>query len=136
MSKNTELKKVRENLDAWLQAFNAKDLDKLFSLYDPESMYANAGAPLMKGVAQIKPWYQEAFKAVKGTLLHIEEGAFQEGNMALLIGRYYFKPEDNTGNEEGPTGRVALAYRKSEDGRWLLLFDMDNVPPDVKPEDF
>ena len=135
MSESKEQGKVRENLDTWMKAFNAKDLDTLFSLYDPESVYANAEALVMRGVAQIKTWCQEAFKQMQGTLLHVEEVAFQEGNMAQLIGRYYSKPPEGV-NEEGPTGRVALVYRKSQDGRWLLLFDMDNVPPDVRPEDF
>lgn len=136
MSENTELNKVRENLKKWLNAFNNKDINALFSLYDPESVYANAGAPLMKGINQIKPWYEGTFTQVNGTLLYKEEVAFQEGNMALLVGSYYFKPPEDSNEQEGPTGRVALAYRKAADGRWLLLFDMDNVPPDVKPEDF
>lgn len=137
MSDTKELNKVRENLDTWMKAFNAKDLDTLFSLYDPESIYANAGAPLMRGVEQIRPWYSEAFSVMEGTLLHEEEAAFQEGNMAFLLGRYYFKPPAGSSNEqEGMTGRVALIYRKSTDGRWLLLFDMDNMPPDITPADF
>jgi len=31
---------------------------------------------------------------------------------------------------------VALVYRRAPDDRWLLLFDMDNTPPDVGPGDF
>ena len=46
----------------------------------------------MKGVGQIKPWYQEAFKAVNGTLLYEEEAAFQAKDIALLVGRCYFNP--------------------------------------------
>lgn len=135
MLDKNELSKVRENLHTWLKAFNNKDAETLFSLYDPESIYANAGAPLMKGINQIRPWYEGAFAQIEGTLLHQEEAAFIEGTMAILIGKYYFKPPEGA-QEEGATGRVALVYRKSTDGRWGLLFDMDNMPPDIKPEDF
>ena len=135
--KNLELTKVRENLEQWLAAFNAKDIGALLSLYDPESVYANAGSPLMTGVDQIKPWYENVFPVLSGQLLYKEETAFIEGNMAMLIGKYYFQPPaDSPEDAEGATGRVVLVYRKSIDGRWLLLFDMDNTPPDILPSDF
>lgn len=133
-----ELGKVRQNLNAWLAAFNAKDADALFALYDPESIYANAAAPLMRGVEQIKPWYEHAFQAIAGTLHHKEEAVFVEGNMALLLGAYYFEPPQGA---EAPkdahlTGRVLLAYRRNDAGEWKLLFDIDNTPPDVTPATF
>ncbi|MFT4581509.1 MAG: ketosteroid isomerase-like protein [Gammaproteobacteria bacterium] len=95
----------RENLDAWLSAFNTKNIESLCSLYDPQSLYANAAAPLAHGIEQIKPWYSNAFAMVNGTLLFKEEALFQESTMALLVGKYYFKAP--AGNDEscGDTGR-------------------------------
>ena len=136
MNSNAEIDKVRNNLKSWMRAFNAKDLDALFALYDPESLYANAGAPLMQGVTAIKPWYAQAFAAVQGTLLFKEEYGTQSGDLALLVGKYYFQPPAGEDSPENTTGRVALVYRRALDGRWLLLFDMDNTPPDTKPADF
>lgn len=130
-----ETKSAHENLKTWLAAFNAKDINKLISLYDSDSIYAGASAALSKGIEEIEQRYKKAFSTVKGTLLFKEEAFFEENNMALLVGKYYFQPQvvsENAGN----TGRVALVYRRSPEGRWLLLFDMDNQPPDVKPEDF
>ncbi|MEM9596297.1 MAG: nuclear transport factor 2 family protein [Acidobacteriota bacterium] len=133
-----EIEHVRKNLETWLAAFNARDIDTLFSLYDPESVYANAGAPMMRGVEAIKPWYEEAFKNIEGTLLHKEEVAFIEGSMALLVGAYYFAPPDGVTPPSDAllTGRVALVYRRNDAGEWKLLFDMDNTPPDITPESF
>lgn len=133
-----ELGKVRQNLNTWLAAFNAKDADALFALYDPESIYANAAAPLMRGVDQIKPWYEQAFQAIEGTLHHKEEATFIEGNMALLLGAYYFAPPEIAEAPEGAhlTGRVLLAYRRNDAGEWKLLLDIDNTPPDVTPATF
>ena len=128
---------VRETLKSWLIAFNAKDTPSLFSLYDPEAVYANDNAPLMRGIEQIGPWFEHVFKTVTSTLVFKEEVLFQEGDMALLVGKFYFKPQnESTNNESGETGRVALVYRRTEDDRWLLLYDMDNRPPDVVPQDF
>ncbi|MEM8751296.1 MAG: nuclear transport factor 2 family protein [Pseudomonadota bacterium] len=52
--------------------FNAKDIDALIAVYDPEIVYANAVAPLLKGVDQIKSWFERVFPHIKGTLLYRE----------------------------------------------------------------
>lgn len=133
-----EIAKVRKNLDTWLTAFNAKDIDTLFILYDPESVYANAGAPLMRGVDEIRPWYEQALSQMVGTLLYKEEAAIQDGNLAMLLGAYYFEPPAGVTPPADAhlTGRVSLIYRRNDKGEWKLLFDMDNTPPDVSPESF
>ena len=41
-----ELDRARAALDAGLAALNAKDIDALVAVYDPEIAYANAVAPL------------------------------------------------------------------------------------------
>lgn len=133
--KKREIHKVRKSLERWLTAFNAKDSDALFALYDPESIYANAAAPLMRGIEEIRPWYEQAFKVIEGTLHYKEEAAFIESGMAVLLGAYYFAPPDGVTPPEDAqlTGRVLLAYRRNDAGEWKLLFDIDNTPPDVTP---
>lgn len=128
---------VRDNIAGWLAAFNAKDLEALKSFYDPESYYANAAAPMYHGIDAIMTWYEQAFAMVEGTLHFKEEFLIEESNMALLVGKYYFAPPSGDAAEtENASGRVALVYRRAHDNRWLLLFDMDNTPPDVSPGDF
>lgn len=138
MDTTEELTKVRQNLAGWVSAFNDKNADALFDFYDPESIYANATAPLMRGIAEIRPWYEKAFKMISGDLLYREEDHFIAGDIAALIGAYYFKPHAGITLPEGliPTGRVVLIYRRNDQGDWKLLFDMDNSPPDVTPELF
>ncbi len=133
-----EIAKVRNNLSDWLAAFNEKSLDKLFSLYAADSMYANAGAPLLRGIEEIKPWYEEAFKQVEGTLRYKEEAAVQQGSLAMLLGIYYFEPPTGVVPpvDAELTGRVSLIYRREQQGDWKLIFDMDNTPPDVSPASF
>lgn len=41
----TEIDRVRENLNTWMNAFNKRDIEILFTLYDSESLHANAGVP-------------------------------------------------------------------------------------------
>ena len=128
---------VRQALKSWLQAFNNKDYEAFSALYDPEVLYSNNSAPLKRGATEVVSSFKPAFSSEIGTLQFLEEAVFQDGNLALIVGKFYFRPSDDTDPDEtGATGRVALVYRRSLDGRWLLLYDMDNKPPDSKPEDF
>lgn len=131
----TELDRARATLEAWLAALNAKDIDALIAVYDPEIVYANAVAPLLQGVDQIQSWFEKILPHIKGTIQYKEETAFLEGTMALLSGVYYFEPPAGVtpANDENLTGRVLVALRRNSAGEWKFLFDMDNTPPDVSP---
>ena len=130
-----EMDAARATLTKWLAAFNGKDLDMLFSLYTQDSVYANAKAPLKMGLEAVKPWYAGSIPNLKGRLLHKEEAAWQSGDLAGILGAYYFDPPKNEAAEgkEGSTGRVFLLFRKEADGAWRMAFDMDNTPEDVMP---
>jgi hypothetical protein len=69
MAANNEIDKVRENLTTWLECFISKNIDKLFTLYDSESVYANSDAPLMRGVDQIRPWYEQMIPQMQGIII-------------------------------------------------------------------
>ena len=86
------------------------------------------------GLVNVKPWYSGSIPNLKGRLLHKEEAAWQSGNLAGILGCYYFEPpaEEAASGKEGSTGRVFLLFRK-EEGEWRMAFDMDNTPEDVQP---
>lgn len=98
-------------------------------------IYANDGAPLMRGPAQIHPWYERAFEMIDGRALFREEAIVIDGSSALVVGTFYFEP-GNPAASTGEAGRVAMVWRRSAQGQWLLSFDMDNRPPDAIPDDF
>ncbi|MEJ6393116.1 nuclear transport factor 2 family protein [Gymnodinialimonas sp. 2305UL16-5] len=132
-----EMNAARATLKAWLEAFNGKDLDGLFDLYTEDSVYANAKAPLKLGLEQVKPWYAGSIPNLKGRLLHKEEAAWQSGNLAGILGCYYFEPpaDEAATGKEGSTGRIFLLFRKEGDA-WRMAFDMDNAPEDVSTDWF
>ena len=129
----TEIAMVRHILRGWLLAFNAKDIDTLFSYYDANSIYANATAPLLRGIDEVRAWYSGTIPNVTGTLRHKEEAAWHSGNLAAILGAYYFEPDTGVGTV---TGRVFLLFLRQADGSWKLAFDMDNTPIDVLPQMF
>jgi len=135
MTTLTDQAAVRNALGAWLQAFEARDLDALIDLYAEDSLYANAASPLMRGSAEIKPWFAGAFEAVDGRMEVLEEACSVHGDTALLIGKYFLRPNSRP-PQAGDAGRVALVFKRHADGTWKILFDMDNTPPDATPAAF
>lgn len=131
----TNISLARANLTTWLAAFNAKNVDALMALYDPESSYAGASGPYLTSLEAIRARYAAGFEAISATLLFQEETAVAGSDMALIVGKFYFAPLASS-QGTGSTGRVALVYRKQSDGAWKLLFDMDNAGIDVSPQDF
>lgn len=137
MQPSSSAREVRETMDRWLAAFNAKDADTLFSIYDPETVYANAGAPLMQGVASVKPWYDRVLEDRSLRVYFKEETLFESDGLALIAGKFLFKNLEEDGSySPGSAGRVAVLFRRAEDGQWKLAYDMDNRPPDASPSDF
>ncbi|MEM7249107.1 MAG: nuclear transport factor 2 family protein [Acidobacteriota bacterium] len=129
---NTIASEVRSALKAWLAAYNARDLDALMSLYDPGIIYANAHSPLIRGLDEVRPWFEKALAASgQRELLFKEETLIAGEELTLIAGKFCFRQPDGSGS----AGRVTLLYRRSE-GRWLLAYDTDNTPPDCVSSDF
>lgn len=127
---------IREALASWLSAFNARNLEALMALYDPDAVYANDTAPLMRGINEIRPWFEDTFSSMQAKAHFKEEALFQGPELALIIGKFFTEFLEGDSENLGETGRVVVAFRRSKEGRWRLVFDMDNRPPDVQPSDF
>ncbi|MGH3643993.1 MAG: YybH family protein [Mycobacterium sp.] len=137
MEKQTNGDQVRAVLDRWLAAFNAKDSQTLFSLYDPDTVYANSGSGRMDGVEGLRPWYEEVFEDRSLRVLFKEETLFEDDALALIAGKFHFRNLQADGSyQSGGCGRVALLFRRAKDGAWRLAYDIDNKAPDVFPTDF
>lgn len=109
MPQNSTADQVRNTLDRWLTAFNEKDADTLFSLYDPDTVYANAGAARMEGVDGLKPWYEEVLKDSSLRVYFKEETLFDSEDLALIAGKFHFRNHSADGSfTPGPAGRVAV----------------------------
>ena len=123
---------VRAPLADWLTAFNHKNPDAFYRLYDPEIVYANEHAPLRRGLDQVRDSFTDAFATPESRISFREEALFASADLALITGTYHFAMlavDDSL--TAGASGRVALLYRRAADGRWLLTFDIDNTPPDA-----
>lgn len=125
------INEIRNALNQWLEAFNKNDIDALMEIYDPEIVYANSAKPIEIGIPTVKTGFINSF-AIKPNVFFKEEQVIAVEGLGYIAGQFRVtgtNPED--GNEVGESGRVVVIFRKNKAGKWKLIFDMDNRPPDV-----
>lgn len=122
---------IRKACQNWIDAFNSHDIDALMALYDPEATYSTHTGPRKFTLETIKEGCINHFM-IKPHASVIEEQVIAGRDLGYYTGRFTMKginPEDNS--EMSERGRVVVIFRKSADGVWRLVFDMDNRPPDA-----
>jgi ketosteroid isomerase-like protein len=108
-----ELARVLKDYEAGWQTGNAAALANLFT---EDGFVLGQGRTPVKGRAAIQKLYTKS-----GAPLSLRTLAYQtSGNVGYIIGGYSAepgKPDD---------GKFTLTLRKADDGRWLIVSDMDN----------
>ena len=96
--------------------WQSHDSEKLASLFADDGYVLSNGHPAVKGRAAIETFYAGA-----GGPLCLRAFTFaKQGNIGYIIGGYSHKKGDPD------TGKFTLTLRKSREGRWLIVSDMDN----------
>ncbi len=109
---------------AWLAAFNARDLDRLLSLYSEDATHASprvsgsprgspkggpirgrAGGPELRGKPALRDWWQEAFARLPGL-------RYDERQITTAPERFVVEYDRVVAGE--PTTRVAVSCRTRE----------------------
>ena len=114
----------------WFKYFNANDADKLVELYDDSAIYASHDFPLTVGKANINELYNTVFQ-LKPSVISNTVKTSVEGNIGIVLGEFEFKATTLEGKAVKDDGRFLVIYKKFEDGKWRIIYDMDNHPPDV-----
>jgi ketosteroid isomerase-like protein len=97
-------------------AWQAKDATALSKLFTEDGFVLSSGAPPVRGRAAIEAHYQG-----RGGPLSLRALAFAtEGAIGYIIGAYATK------KDEPDMGKFTLTLRREDDGRWLIVSDMDN----------
>jgi ketosteroid isomerase-like protein len=96
--------------------WRAGDGAALAQLFDEDGFVLPTGDPAVKGRAAIQRYY----KGPGGPLLLRAFAFATEGSVGYIIGGF--------SRQEGQpdVGKFTLTLRKSTDGRWLIVSDMDN----------
>lgn len=109
-----ELARVLTDYEA---AWRSRDAAALARLFAEDGFVLPNGAPPVRGRAQIQKYYTGA-----GGPLALRAIAFAaEGSVGYIIGGFARK------EGEADIGKFTLTLRKSGEGRWLIMSDMDSA---------
>jgi len=114
-----ELARVLADYEAGWRAGDGAALARLF---DEDGFVLPNGDPPIQGRAAIQRYYQSA-----GSPLVLRAFSFAtDGSVGYILGGF--------SKQEGQpdTGKFTLTLRKTNDGRWLIMSDMDN--PNRRPQ--
>jgi uncharacterized protein (TIGR02246 family) len=104
------------------QAFNARDIDALMELYEPDAvLVAQPGQPAV-GTEQIRAAL-EGFLALNGPIRMTHLGMVDGGTIANAFGRWTV---DGTGPDGQPVSLRGLSsevVRRGADGAWRFVLD-------------
>lgn len=112
-----------EDLHAmFADAFNARDLERLLALYEPEAKLLPGGGPLRSGTAEIREALAR-FLEVPRTIKIETVYALHIGDIALLRARWSMSPAPAHTNKPVQPSYSAEVARLQRDGRWLYIID-------------
>lgn len=118
---------VKAVLNKWLSSLDAGDLQGMLDTCDPECIIANEKTPTTVGVDHVRGKYAPRIEAATfKSGFDIEHMAIY-GDFAIIMGQFDVEMTDkNSGATGGGSGRLALGYRRHDDGSWKMILDMDN----------
>lgn len=118
---------VKAVLDKWLTSLDSGNLQGMLNTCDPECIIANENTPTTVGVDHIRAKYAPRIEAATfKSGFEIEHMAIY-GDFAIIMGHFDVEMTNKASGEKGSgSGRLALGYRRHEDGSWKMVLDMDN----------
>jgi ketosteroid isomerase-like protein len=121
---------IRQQNEAFVTAFNAKDVQKILDLYAENSVFMPPNEPIIRGKDALKSFYTDLFKRGATNLrLDITEIS-GHGPLAYQSGTYELDYKPATGPSGRDRGKYLFVLRKLQIG-WKYEYTMWNsdLPP-------
>ena len=120
---------IRERNDAFVKAFNAKDVDQILGIYAENSVFMPPNEPIIRGKDALRTFYQDLIKSGATDLrLNVAEVS-GNGPLAYQTGTYELNRAANVRDR----GKYLFVLRKVADN-WRYEYTMWNsdLPPTAK----
>jgi len=134
VNKNNDAIEIKRVIEGYVEAFRAKDLDGVMSIYAPEIVTFDLVPPLQYvGADAMRNRWEEVFSSVPGPV------GYEIADLSITVGEEIaFTHSFNRTSATLPTGqqigtwvRWTACWRKIG-GQWLLVHDQVSVPVDVQ----
>ncbi|MCU1235318.1 MAG: hypothetical protein JWP63_3285 [Candidatus Solibacter sp.] len=103
-------------------AFNARDLQAVLDLYEPDAVFVSGPGTFAIGRDAISELFQ-AFFSRKPVMRLETASVIQNGDLALLQGKWVLIGAGAEGDPIQVTGTSHEVVRRQSDGRWLYAID-------------
>ena len=121
---------IRQQHDAYLKAFNAKEVQPIIDLYAENSVFMPPNEPIIRGKEALKNFYNDLFKRGATNLKMDITEVSGHGPLAYQSGNYEMELKPETGTPGRDRGKYLFILRKMQIG-WKLEYTMWNsdLPP-------
>ena len=133
-NKNNDAIEIKRLIEGYVEAFRAKDLDGIMSMYAPEVVTFDVVPPLQYvGADAMRKRWGEAFSSLPGPI------GYEIADLSMTVGEdIAFSHSFNRTSATLPAGqkigvwvRWTACWRKIG-GQWLLVHDQISVPVDLQ----
>jgi uncharacterized protein (TIGR02246 family) len=107
---------------------NARDLDGLMKLYEPEAALMPMPGSVVVGAAGVRAALA-GFIAMKPVIKTSGRLVAQTGDLAMLANDWTLEVDGQDGKRATMTGSAVEVARRQKDGRWLFVMDMPYGTP-------
>ena len=116
---------IRERSDAFVKAFNAKDVGQILGVYAETSVFMPPNEPIIRGKDALKTFYDDLLKGgAAGLKLNVGEVS-GEGSLAYQSGTYEMDVKGGPRGAARDRGKYLFVLRKFNDA-WRYEYSMWN----------
>jgi ketosteroid isomerase-like protein len=121
---------IRQQIDAFVTAFNAKDVSKILEIYADNSVFMPPNEPIIRGKDALKSFYTDIFKRGATNLRLDTVEVSGHGPIAYHSGTYELDYKPATGAPGRDRGKFLFVLRKMANA-WKYQYTMWNsdLPP-------
>ena len=125
---------IRQRVEDWANSIHAKDIDGVMSLYAPNVVSFDVGAPLRYvGAERKRTAWEEVFAAYTGPMTYEvrDLNVTTDGDLAFVHSVNHVKGTLASGHTQELWVRWTACFRRI-DGVWRIVHDHVSVPADLE----
>ncbi len=119
---------IRDMASAWVDAANAKDVERMVSGYTDDASLFRPNAPIATGKEAIRKVLSKSIErpglSESNQVTKVEVSRM--GDLAYSFGTYESTWNDPEGNPVTMRGKWVAVYKKQADGQWKQVADIGN----------
>lgn len=120
---------VEAATQAWVDAFNTRDPEQVLALYAADAVFWGTVSPTLRDTPEeIRDYFKSMPERPESRVSLGERRVRVFGSVALSTGLYTFT-DVRDGERVAHASRFSFAYRKTPDGRWLIVDHHSSAVP-------